>query len=128
VAIPNQNQPQAIPVRPYRCVLWSVNQKDPFLFDIEVPNAISAVLAVAHVAHLLYPNVTGYEIYDKAELILIAKVPIGLAVASVTKKIAEWLKIPMPLNAATIIRPKGDEAFDLAEFFNRLKGTHQGGK
>lgn len=120
--------PQAIPVRPFRIVLWSVIQEKPFIFDIEVPNPISATLSVAHIAQLLYPNVTSYEVYDVTmNFSLIVKVPIALAVASVTKKIAEWLKIPMPLNAARIIRPKGDENFDLAEFFNKLKVPQEPG-
>jgi hypothetical protein len=107
--------------RTYRCVLHSTLAKEPFLFDIEVPNAVSAVMSVAHVAQLLYPMVTKYEVYDLAEKVPLAKVPIALAISATVKKLSEWLGIPMPLNAATIVRPKGDEAFDLAGFFKGLQ-------
>lgn len=118
-------EPQTIPVRPYRVVLWSAAAPKPYLFDIEVPNALSAVVTVAHLVQLLYPQITAYEIYDREEQVLVAKIPIGLAVASTTKKLAEWVGVPMPLNAATIVRPKGDEKFDLAHYFSKLREGQQ---
>lgn len=117
----DQDEATKIQVRPYRVVLWSTISKDPFLFDIEVPNGLSAVVTVAHLAQIIYPQITKYEIYDRAEQVLIAQIPIGLAISSITKRLAEWLGVPMPLNAARIVRPQGDDKFDLADYFTKLR-------
>lgn len=118
--MPEETAPK-IGYRKYRCILHNSLQKDPFMYDIGAPNAVSAILSVAHVAHLLYPQVTTYEVYDLAEGALVAKVELALAISATVKKIAEWLGIPMPLNAARIVRPKGDSDFDLASYFQNLR-------